>query len=49
MLDAQMHYPVFTHGSRAVASQSDPISRRGIRRIFRLGDARATRSTTRSR
>jgi hypothetical protein len=49
MLDAQMHYPVFTHGYRDAATLTTPIPKRGIRRIFRLGENRDTSRQTRSR
>lgn len=49
MLDAQMHYPVFTYGARSTASHNAPVARRGMRRIFRLGENRSPRRVTRSR
>jgi hypothetical protein len=49
MLDAQMHYPVFTRDYRSAATLGAPISKRGVRRIFRLGESRGTRPETRSR
>ena len=49
MLDAQMHYPVFTHDYRAVPQHSAPVAKRGVRRIFRLGESRPTRYHARSR
>lgn len=49
MLDAQMHYPVFTHEYRDSARFSAPVAKRGSRRIFRLGESRTPRRETRSR
>ena len=49
MLDAQMHYPVFTYGARSTGNHSAPVTRRGMRRIFRLGENRSTRREMRSR
>jgi len=48
MLDAQLHYPVFTYESRA-HGRTAPIAKRGVRRIFRLGESRNARHETRSR
>ncbi|HET6820624.1 MAG TPA: hypothetical protein VFH98_08730 [Candidatus Limnocylindria bacterium] len=49
MLNAQLHYPVFTYEYRASASQVNPIGKRGLRRIFRLDEGRGPRRETRSR
>ena len=48
MLDAQLHYPVFTYEFRA-RPRTTPVAKRGVRRIFRLGESRSARHETRSR
>ena len=48
MLDAQLHYPVFTHEFRS-HPRTTSVVKRGVRRIFRLGESRTTRHETRSR
>jgi hypothetical protein len=49
MLNAQLHYPVFTYEYQAHASRNAPVAKRGLRRIFRLEDGRGSRRGTRSR
>ena len=49
MLNAQLHYAVFTHEYQAHASRTAPLAKRGLRRIFRLDDGRGSRRGTRSR
>ncbi|HEX6655352.1 MAG TPA: hypothetical protein VF153_03980 [Candidatus Limnocylindria bacterium] len=48
MLDAQLHYPVFTYEFRSQA-RTTSVAKRGVRRIFRLGESRTTRHQRRSR
>ena len=48
MLDAQLHYPVFTYEFRS-QPRTTPVAKRGVRRIFRLGESRTSRHETRSR
>jgi hypothetical protein len=49
MLNAQLHYPVFTYEYQARASRTTPVAKRGLRRIFRLDDGRGSRREMRSR
>jgi hypothetical protein len=49
MLNAQLHYPVFTYEYQAQANRTAPVAKRGLRRIFRLDDGRGPRRVTRSR
>ena len=49
MLNAQLHYPVFTYQYQARASRTAPVAKRGMRRIFRLDDGQGFRRGTRSR
>ena len=49
MLDAQLHYPIFTYEYRAHATHGAAVAKRGLRRIYRLGEGRSTRRETRGR
>ena len=49
MLNAQLHYPVFTHEYRAHATHTAPLGKRDLRRMFRLDETRGPRRVARSR
>jgi hypothetical protein len=41
MLDAQLHYPVFeSYPRNHIPSGHAPVAKRGVRRIFRVGESR---------
>ena len=50
MLDAQLHYPVFEPYPRnQIASSNAPVGKRGVRRVFRVGESRPSGRDARAR